>query len=128
MAGKSKSKTIRYREISLRPYVGSVLLFSDLAHVRAKYEAETKEPYPYQDEEAGGRFIRLDGANASGVRYLVYARHAHVLAHEFTHVLFDVFKKIGATPDAEIGEPFCYMLSQMMLDAAGSLPIHGANR
>lgn len=49
--------------------------------------------------------------------YLVWANKPHLLAHELSHVVFHVFKRCGIDPRKSTGEAFCYMLSQLMLEA-----------
>jgi hypothetical protein len=49
--------------------------------------------------------------------YLVYSNSPDVLAHELTHVLLHVWERCGMNPSDSGGEAFCYMLSQLMLDA-----------
>ena len=49
--------------------------------------------------------------------YIVWADSAAVMAHELSHVILDVFDDCGIDPVSGNGEPFCYMLSQLMLDA-----------
>lgn len=108
---------VNYNNISLRPYPGRIKLFRDLTHMRAYYEAHTGEKYPYQDEPTGGRYIRLEAKVEKDTVWLVYARKPHVLAHELTHILLQLWNRIGAHPADGNGEPFCYMLSQLMIEA-----------
>ncbi len=108
---------MHYSELSLRPYPGKIKLFRDLAQFRAYYEAKSGKPYEYMTDPRGGQFIRLDAPAENDVVWLVYGKRPHVLAHEFVHILFHLFEKIGAHPADSNGEPFCYMLSQLMLDA-----------
>jgi hypothetical protein len=111
---------VRYKECSLRPYPGTVKVFRDLKMLRAYYESKTGEKYPYKDEVTGGRFIKLEfGKKAMDTQWLVYAKRPHSLAHELTHILLRLWEEIGSDPAAGNGEPFCYMLSQLMLDARG---------
>lgn len=108
---------VNYKIISLRPYPGEIRLFSNLTQFRAYYEHKTGDKYKYQDEITGGRFILLSGKTKSDDIWLVYARRPHVLAHEISHILLRTFKAIGAHPASGNGEPFCYMLSQIMLES-----------
>lgn len=39
------------------------------------------------------------------------------LAHELSHVVLHVFERCGIDPREALGEPFCYMLGQLMLQA-----------
>lgn len=108
---------IDYQHLSLRPYGGEILLFRNLSWMKAKYTAMTGHPYTFSNDPTGGQFIRIDGKRKCDDVYLVYARHPHVLAHELAHVILIKFNEIGAHPVDGMGEPFCYMLSQLMLDA-----------
>jgi hypothetical protein len=49
--------------------------------------------------------------------YLIWAKDAAQLAHEIAHVVLHVFERCGIDPRECNGEPFCYMLSQLMIDA-----------
>ena len=103
-----------YRTISLRPYPGKIYLFRDIPAMRRVYERMTRKKYPYEDGSTAGRYVRL---NARSTVWLVYARQPHQVAHEFAHVLLHTFTDIGCDPAAGNGEPFCYMLSQLMIEA-----------
>lgn len=105
------------KELSLRPYPGKIILCKSLKEMRRIYEKHTKEKYPYKDEKAGGRFIKIAYGLEKDSIWLVYGKEPHVLAHELTHVLLLLFERIGADPGCGNGEPFCYMLSQLMLDS-----------
>lgn len=107
------------KSLSLRPYPGKVIVFKSLKDLRKFYEKLTGEKYPYRTSKDGGQFIKIVHANnqAKDTKWLVYGRTPHVLAHEFAHVLLKVFEMIGAKPGCGNGEPFCYMLSQLMLEA-----------
>lgn len=106
-----------YKRIPLRPYPGEIKLFDRLDHMRAYYEAHTGNKYEYQDEATGGRYIKLERDKAKDAVWLVYGRKPHVIAHEFTHVLLQLWKAIGSDPYEGNGEPFCYMLSQLMIES-----------
>lgn len=109
---------IDYKRLSLRPYPGEIFLFNRLDFMRAKYTALTGKPYEFDDEPSGGRFVRVDATKQCDVIWLVYGKMPHVLAHEFSHVILQTMEKIGMHPADGNGEPFCYMLSQLMLEAA----------
>ena len=108
---------IEFKRLDLRPYPGQIFLFNRLDFLRAKYTSMTGLPYDWQDEPTGGRYIRVEGEKAKDTIWLVYGRKPHVLAHEFTHVLLQTFERIGTHPADGNGEPFCYLLSQLMIDA-----------
>lgn len=105
------------KKLSLRPYHGSIYLCKTLRELRKEYEGITENDYPYDDDPDGGRYIRLDSDKYKGVVWLVYAKNTAALAHEFSHVLLHTFRAIGHDPTEGDGEPFCYMLSQLMLEA-----------
>lgn len=107
------------KSLSLRPYPGKVIVFSSLKELRKYYEKLTGEKFPFRTEKSGGQFIKMvhDSELAKNTKWLVYGKKPHVLAHEFSHVLLKVFEMIGAEPGCGNGEPFCYMLSQLMLEA-----------
>jgi hypothetical protein len=106
------------RKLSLRPYHGAVWVCESLDELRAAYEKQMREPYPFADDPNGGRFVRLDRGCITRRIWLVWAATPHALAHEFAHVLLHTFGTIGHNPTEGDGEPFCYMLSQLMLEAA----------
>lgn len=105
------------RKLSLRPYLGQVWVCRSLKKLRREYERLTATTYPYEDDPSGGRFVRIERGPESETVWLVYARTPAVLAHELSHVLLHMFRIIGHDPREGDGEPFCYMLSQLMLDA-----------
>lgn len=49
--------------------------------------------------------------------YLVWGKNPHTLAHELAHAVLHVFERCGIDPREARGEPFCYMLSQLLLEA-----------
>lgn len=106
------------KKLSLRPYHGEVWLCESLDELRAVYAKQTREPYPYTDDPNGGRFVRLDRGPLGRRLWLVWAATPHALAHEFAHVLLHTFGTIGHDPTQGDGEPFCYLLSQLLLEAA----------
>ena len=109
---------VNYTIIPLRPYPGNIYLFRDLEQMKVYYINKTGNKYEYQDENTGGRFVRLEFNNKEqDTIWLIYAKKPHVLAHEIAHVLLILFKQIGSDPAEGSGEPFCYMLSQIMIEA-----------
>jgi len=50
--------------------------------------------------------------------YVLWAHKTPNLAHELSHVILHVFEHCGIDPREANGEPFCYMLSQLMLEAS----------
>lgn len=102
-------------ELSLRPYIGTLWL----ARTREAYDREHKRIFNVEDHHKtnqAGRFAVGESENGA-LAYLIWASNAHTLAHELSHVILDVFERVGIDPRAAGGEPFCYMLSQLLLDA-----------
>lgn len=103
------------KQISLRPYSGTLFV----AKSADDYDRSHKKIFKSQDIlncSQAGRFA--GGADANGEwTYLVYATKAHVMAHELAHVVLHVFKRCGLNPFDSDGEAFCYLLSQLMLEA-----------
>ena len=104
------------KSLSLRPYHGEIRLCDSLAELRKEYRRLTRERYPYEDDPEGGRYVKIV-AGDGGPKWLVFAANHHCLAHEFAHVLLHTFGTLGHDPTAGDGEPFCYMLSQLLLEA-----------
>jgi hypothetical protein len=48
--------------------------------------------------------------------YLVWGKDQHDIVHELSHVVLCLFERCGIDPREGNGEPFCYMLSQLVLD------------
>lgn len=104
------------RKIDLRPYHGEILSFTTLKELRAAYRKKTGSAYPYSDNGGAGRFVMLEGHDINDRVFLLYADGPAALAHEVAHILLIVCKTIGHDPREGDGEPFCYMLSQIMLE------------
>mgnify|MGYP000961172966 CR=1 FL=1 len=110
------SKPKRYFKLSLRPYNGELWIAKtkeayDLAHKRI-----FKEPDVAFCEGVAGRFS--GGANRNGMwAYLIWAPTPAIMAHELSHVIFATFNRCGIDPRNDEGEAFCYMLSQLMMEA-----------
>jgi hypothetical protein len=105
------------KKLSLRPYNGSLYVCSD----EADYQKWHKRIFGERDVpllSAGkeGRFA--GGCGQDGMwAYLIWYTSPHTLAHELSHCVLEVFSRCGIDPIAAGGEPFCYMLSQLMLEA-----------
>jgi hypothetical protein len=106
------------KTLSLRPYHGEVRVCRSLREIRRQYRELTGNAYPYEDDPGGGRFVLVEGESITDRVWLVWASTPHALAHEFAHVLLRTFRTIGHDPREGDGEPFCYMLSQLLLEAA----------
>ena len=104
------------KELSLRPYVGRLFL----AKSKKEYQKKHFEMFKHSDVlgvEQCGRMTGLSGADGT-MSYLIWADKPPQLAHEIAHVVLDVFLRCGIDPRESNGEPFCYMLSQLILDAS----------
>ena len=102
-------------ELSLRPYNGRLFVTNTVKGFQKAHKNifnESAELTPANE----GRFVGDRGKNDEWV-YLVYASSTPILAHELSHVILHVFERCGIDPREAAGEPFCYMLSQLMLDS-----------
>lgn len=105
----------KLRELSLRPYNGRLYYASS----RAQYAAAHKHLFKTPDVLTcvhEGRFVGGEGLDGMWT-YLVWAGTQHTLAHELSHVVLHVFERCGIDPREGCGEPFCYMLGQLIRDA-----------
>ena len=103
------------KELSLRAYVGKLYV----AKSRQDYERAHKRLFKTPDVlncTQAGRFSGGSGKDGMWT-YLVWGKDAPRLAHELSHVILEVFTLCGIDPREGGGEPFCYMLSQLMLEA-----------
>jgi hypothetical protein len=102
-------------ELSLRPYNGRLFIVTTRkAYIAAQEKLfDDREPLPIGCE---GRFAGGKGKDGLWT-YLVWANKPHTLAHELAHVVLHVFERCGIDPVSGNGEPFCYMLSQLILEA-----------
>ncbi len=106
-------------KISLCPYNGRLFVAATRKDYERSHVRVFKEPDVLRCDQ-GGRFSA--GAGKDGFwTYLIWASETHCLAHELSHVVLHVFERCGIDPREANGEPFCYMLSQLMLDVKTSL-------
>lgn len=104
------------RELSLRPYNGRLFV----ASTRKAYQRASVELFMTPDVlrcDQVGRFSGGEGKDGLWT-YLIWAEGAPQLAHELSHVVLHVFERCGIDPREGGGEPFCYMLGQLVLEAA----------
>lgn len=104
------------KELSLRPYNGRLFVAKtpkeyESAHIRL---FKTPDVLTCAQE---GRFSGGQGKDGLWT-YLVWAKGRHTLAHEIAHTILHVFERCGIDPREAGGEPFCYMLSQLLLEAS----------
>ena len=104
------------RELSLRPYNGRLFV----AKTRKAYEKGHRRLFKTPDVltcSQVGRFTGGEGVDGIWT-YLVWAAGPPQMAHELSHVILHVFERCGIDPREGNGEPFCYMLSQLMQEVA----------
>ena len=100
------------KELSLRPYNGRLFI----AASKEDYEKSHHRLFKSQDLltcATGGRFAGGEGKDGLWT-YLIWAKNHPTLAHELSHVVLHVFERCGIDPREGNGEPFCYMLSQLI--------------
>ena len=102
-------------ELSLRPYNGRLFV----AKSREEYERQHKKLFQQPDVLSCAQQGRMTGGEGKdGLwAYIVWADTPAYLAHELSHVILHVFERCGIDPREASGEPFCYMLSQLMMEA-----------
>jgi hypothetical protein len=101
-------------EVSLRPYNGHLWY----APTREEYLKTHKRIFKMADVltcATEGRFTGGEGKDGMWT-YLIWAETPHTLAHEISHAVLHTFKRCGIDPRKAGGEPFCYLLSQIILD------------
>jgi glycine/D-amino acid oxidase-like deaminating enzyme len=103
------------KELPLRPYPGYVLVTRN----RKAFERASLELFGIEDRNTGTQNGRFRGGSCwyHPFTYLVWYSTPETLAHELSHVILDIFEVIGADPRCGGGEPFCYLLSQLILEA-----------
>lgn len=105
------------KKLSLRPYPGEVRVFKSLNSLLKNYEKKSGKLF-HECAQPQGKMLGFQPEGKPWCFFVWGATKAQ-LAHEFAHVLLVVFKEIGSDPCEGGGEPFCYMLSQLMIDAEG---------
>lgn len=103
------------QELSLRPYNGRLFV----AKTAKEYEQAHKKLFKTPDVltcAQEGRFSGGEGTDGMWT-YLVWGKKQHTLAHELAHTVLHVFERCGIDPREGNGEPFCYMFSQLLLEA-----------
>jgi hypothetical protein len=103
------------KELSLRPYHGRLFVAKTRKEYEQKHAALFKTPDVLSCAQAG-RMTGGEGKDGMWT-YLIWAAAAPQLAHELSHVVLHVFERCGIDPREAQGEPFCYMLSQLMTEA-----------
>jgi hypothetical protein len=103
------------KELSLRPYTGRLFIVKTMKEYERAHARLFKTPDVLKCG-MGGRFSGGEGKGGLWT-YLIWARNSHTFAHEISHVVLHVFERCGMDPRESGGEPFCYLLSQLLLDA-----------
>jgi hypothetical protein len=102
------------KEISLRPYNGRLFVEKTKKGYEKAHSKIFKTPDILNCSQEG-RFSGGEGKDGMWT-YLVWGKSHHNLVHEISHVLLHVFERCGIDPREALGEPFCYMISQLMMD------------
>lgn len=103
------------KELSLRPYNGRLFFVKTVKEYESAHKKLFKEPDVLICAQAG-RFSGGNGKDGMWT-YLVFANKPETITHELAHVVLHVFERCGINPIEANGEPFCYMLSQLVLEA-----------
>jgi hypothetical protein len=98
------------KTLTLRPYPGTIKVCTS----KKEYKNEHKKLFGYSIS-LKGKYGRMDG-HGGKVVFLVWACDDARLAHELSHVILHTFELAGIDPRDANGEPFCYLLSQLILD------------
>ena len=104
------------KQVSLRPYPGVVRICAN----RKAFRRQHKELFGEEEIDLThkrGRMVGHWDDKTSWPTYLVWGEAPAYLAHELAHVILHVFEIAGIDPREANGEPFCYMLSQLLIDA-----------
>lgn len=102
------------KELPLRPYPGYVFVTRD----RAAFKRAAKDLFGMDENLSGksGRFI-AGPSFYHPFTALIWWTKPPQLAHELAHVIFWLFDEVGIDSHGHRNEPFCYLLSQLMLEA-----------
>jgi hypothetical protein len=97
----------------LRPYRHQVLFAKtrrDFEQIGVYVEFE-----PLDASGCEGRTVFMDEGGKRLYAVGVFNGCPGVLAHECAHVALDLFQRLGMNPTESGGEPFCYLLQEMIL-------------
>ena len=111
---KNKLTRTHLKELPLRPYPGFILVTRN----RKAFVRAAKELFDEAEDLTGkcGRF-RMGPSWYHPFTAVVWYSSPETLAHELAHVIFAIFDHVGIDPRDGREEPFCYMLSQLILEA-----------
>lgn len=103
------------KEVSLRPYNGRLFV----AATKKEYEDQHVMLFKEADVLSCAQDGRMTGGEGKDGNwtYLIWAKRPAHLAHEISHVVLHVFDRCGIDPREANGEPFCYMLQHLMVEA-----------
>ena len=110
---KNKLTKTNLKILPLRPYPGYVIVTRN----RKAYERAAKELFGVEDKIIN-QYGRFQGGSTwwHPYTYVLWYSSPETLAHELAHVIFAIFDTVGIDPRAGGEEPFCYMLSQLILE------------
>ena len=114
--GDEMGKKSAVLELSLRPYPGTIKLCAS----RNSFYREHKKLFGDKGKDLTynrGRMVGKWDDRTAWPTYVVWAERPAYLAHEMAHVVLHVFDLAGIDPVAAGGEPFCCLLSQLLIDA-----------
>ena len=103
------------QELSLRPYNGRLFVVKTVKEYELAHKKLFKTPDVLSCAQEG-RFSGGEGRDGMWT-YLIWGKKPHNVVHELAHAVLHVFERCGIDPREGNGEPFCYMLSQLMLEA-----------
>lgn len=102
------------KELSLRPYHGRLFVAKTIKEYESAHAKLFKTPDVISCSQDGKM---TGGCGRDGKwTYLVYGNMNNIIAHELSHVVLHVFERCGIDPREGNGEPFCYMLSQLIME------------
>lgn len=102
------------KRLSLRPYSGNLYF----AKTKSMYEKGHKKLFKTEDLlncTQSGRFSGGKGDDGMWT-YIIWAKDMPNIVHELSHVLLHLFQRIDVDPREANGEPFCYLIGQLMQD------------
>lgn len=103
------------KEISLQPYPGVV----KVCRTKKEYQREHKKLFGDKDDLKWkvGRFSGKWSEEDMKPVYIVWAEDTLALAHELSHAVLHLFQIVEIDPREAAGEPFCYMLKFLLMEA-----------
>jgi hypothetical protein len=117
MKREGSCSLLEVKELSLRPYPGKLFVAASPKEFELAHEKLFRTSDVLTRGQLG-QFVAGCGRDEMWT-YLVWAEKPHALAHELSHVILHVFERCGIDPRGGNGEPFCYMLSQLFVEADG---------